>query len=395
VRPGPRRSHHLGTRWRLAAGTGSLALVAAVLAGCTSSTGTTPAADAVGRAVPLASSTVAATTTWATLAMGRLDDPLNTFWQLLALTGGSWELATPPGVASNGGLMVAARPQSVLAGFGPSQDLRFSPLAHSTDQGSSWDPGVLPAGLARVPDALVEGADDSLALLRSGRGTVVVTTGDLSTWRTVTTTRALTRVPALSGCRVGALTAVTLDPNGNALLGASCARGGQAGVFAPSSTGWMSAGPGIPGVSGGPTEVLRLDQTPAGTAALVSAGTGVATQLFAMWSTNGLRTWTVSPGLPLDGANLLSTGETAAGGFVVATDGGGATPTASVAAPTAVEWEALASPPAGTASVTATPAGGFDALVPAQSTLSVYGLGSLGWGRVQRLHVDVQYGSSG
>ena len=106
--------------------------------------------------------------------MGRLDDPLNTFWQLLALTGGSWELATPPGVASNGGLMVAAQPQSVLAGFGPSQDLRFSPLAHSTDQGSSWDPGVLPAGLARVPDALVEGADDSLALLRSGRGTVVV-----------------------------------------------------------------------------------------------------------------------------------------------------------------------------------------------------------------------------
>ncbi len=114
-----------------------------------------------------------------------------------------------------------------------------------------------------------------------------------------------------------------------------------------------------------------------------------------MWSTNGLRTWTVSAGLPLDGADLLSTGVTATGGFVVATTGRRPPPPRRWSPrrpPSGSPWPSL---PAGTTSVTATPAGGFDALVPAQSTLSVYGLGSLGWGRVQRLRVDIQYGSSG
>ena len=383
----------------------TLALAAGSLTGCSTSTstststsGTSAAAGAggAGPAVPLASSTVTASTTWATLAMGHLDDPFNTFWELLALAGGSpWQLATPPGVASNGGLAVTARPGSVLAGFGPFQDLQFSPLADSADQGSSWGTGLLPAGLALVPDALAQGTTDSLALLRTGGGAVVASTGDLSTWKPVTTARALARVPALSGCHIAALTAVTLDGNGDALVGASCARGARAGLFAPSSTGWVSVGPGIPGASGGPVKVVRLDQTPAGTAALVSAGTGATARLFGMWSTNGLRTWTVSDGRLLDGAGLLSTGVTPTGGFVIATGGGEAAPAASVITPTAVQWQALPPPPSGTTSVTATPAGGFDAMVPVQSTLSVYGLGGQGWGRVQQLSVDIQYGSSG
>lgn len=376
---------------------GAVALGAGALAGC-SSTGSAPApgAGAVGPVIPLTSSTASADTTWATLAMGHLDDPLNTFWQVVALTAGrSWELATPPGVASNGGLAVAVRPTSVLAGFGPSQFLRFSPLAHTADQGTSWDPGLLPAGLARVPDALVQGDSESLALLRTYGGAVVVSTGDLSTWKPVTTARVLSRVPALSGCGIRSLTAVTLDADGRPLVGASCTRGGQAGLFAPSSTGWASAGPGIPGVSRGPTEVIRLDQTPAGTAALVSTGSGIGARLFGMWSTNGLRTWTVSAALALDGAALFSTGVTGAGGFVVAASGGGSAPTATLITPTASQWQALPALPSGTTSVTATPVGGFDALVPVQSTLSVYGLGSQGWARVQNLRVDIQYGSSG
>ena len=403
-RPGPRLGRS-SIRWGHrpadgrrgpSASIGILAVVAATLTGCSASG--SPSVGGTGGtvpAIPLASSTAAATTSWATLAMGHLGDPLNTFWQLLALTGGSsWQLATPPGVASNGGLALGLQPESVLVGFEPSQYLRFSPLAHSTDQGSSWDPGLLPAGLAAVPDALAGGTGGSLALLRTGGGALVASTTGLSTWRPVTTARALARVPALSGCGVTALTAVAVDATRYALVGASCSRGGQAGLFAPSSTGWSSVGPGIPGLSGGPTEVIRLDQTSAGTAVLASAGTGSSARLYGMWSTNGLRTWTVSTGLPLDGAALLSTGVTAAGGFVVATDGSGAGPTASVITPTGSQWLALPAPPAGTTSVTGTPAGGFDALVPEGSTLSVYGL-DLGWGRVQTLRVDIRYGSSG
>ena len=100
------------------------------------------------------------------------------------------------------------------------------------------------------------------------------------------------------------------------------------------------------------------------------------------------------PGLPLDGASLLSTGVTAAGGFVVSTRRGGAVPSASVLGPMGSQWKSLPPLPSGTTSVTAGPAGSYDALVPVQSTLSVYGLGSTGWARVQTLHVDIPYGSS-
>jgi hypothetical protein len=326
--------------------------------------------------------------------MGHLDDPLNTFWQLLALTGGSWQLATPPGVASNGGLVAATGTSSVLAGYEPSQDLRFSPLAHSTDQGSTWAPGTLPAGLARVPDALAEEVGGhGLALVRTRAGTVLGNDGDLSTWTPVTTAEALASHPGPHGCHLTGLTAVAFDAAGDPLVGAACSRGGQAGIFASTPTGWESVGPGIPGGGGGPTEVLRLVQTATATGALVVAGGGGNARLVTMWSADGLRTWTVSAGLSLDGGALLSTGVTGSGGFVVATDGGG-TRTASEIGASATRWQTLATPPPGTTSVTATSDGGYDALVPKQSTLVVYGLDSAGWGRVQSLRVDIQYGSS-
>jgi hypothetical protein len=375
---------------------GVVVLGAGLLAGCASphspDAGGGPAA--VGPVIPLTSSTVVGTTTWATLAMGHLDDPLNTFWQLLALTGGaSWQLATPPGVASNGGLAISALPTTVLAGFGPSQDLLYSPLARTSDQGSSWQPGVLPAGLSPVPDALVEG-DKPLALLSTAGGKVVAGTGDLSTWTPVTTAAALRRQPAAAGCHLRSLTAVTIDADGSTVVGASCTRGGRVGLFASSSTGFMFTGPDMPGADGGSTQVVRLDQTAAGTAALVSTGSGPAARLFGMWSTDGLRTWTVSAALPLNGSSLLSTGVTAAGGFVVTARGGGTARSSSTLTPAGSPWRPLPPPPSGTTAVTATPVGGYDALAPVGSTLSVYGLVGGGWTRVQQLRVAIQYGSS-
>ncbi len=291
--------------------------------------------------------------------------------------------------------MAAADPSSVLAGFGPSQYLRFSPVARTSDQGSSWQPGVLPAGVSSVPDGLAQDGAESLALVRAGGGRVVASTADLSTWTQVTTATALRRQSGSAGCSLGSLTAVTIDAQGGAVVGGSCARGGRAGLFAPSSGGWKSVGPGIPGGSSGPTQVVRLDQTGAGTSALVTAGSGAKTRLFAMWSTNDLVTWTVSEGLPIGGRSLLSTGVTSDGGFVVSSRSGNATPSASVIDPTGSPWRALPPLPSGTTSVTAVPSGSYDALVPVQSTLSVYALASSSWVRVQRLRVAIPYGSSG
>ena len=378
------------------AASAAVALGTGLLTACTSPNAgaSGQASSPLGPTIPLTSSSVAGATTWATLAMGHLDDPLNTFWQLLVLNGSRWQLATPPGVASNGGLVAAVDSTSVLAGFGPSQDLLFSPTARTTDQGSSWQAGVLPSGLSLVPDGLAQGGGESLALLATGGGKVVASTGDPSTWTSVTTASSLRRRSAVADCHLRSLTAVTLGADGTALVGSSCARGGRAGLFEPSSGGWVSTGPGIPGASGGPTEVVRLDQTAAGTSALVSAGSGATTRLYGLWSTNGLRTWTVSAGLPIGGASLLSTGVTAAGGFAVATRSGNAVPSASVLGPTGSRWKALPPLPSGTTSVTAGPAATYDALVPVRSTLSVYQLGSNGWVRAQTLRVAIPYGSS-
>jgi hypothetical protein len=123
----------------------ALTFSAGALAACSSSASPAPPSLAsvggIGTVptIPLTSSSAGPTSTWATMALGHLDDPVNTFWQLFVLTGGSprWELSTPPGVASNGGLVASVTADTVLAGFEPSQDLLFSPLAQSTDQGAS------------------------------------------------------------------------------------------------------------------------------------------------------------------------------------------------------------------------------------------------------------------
>ena len=121
----------------------------------------------------LSTSLVTTTGTWAVAVMGGSAAEHNNFWQLFVRPAatGKWRLATPPGVASNGGLVVASPGAgSVVAGFRPSQDLSFSPLATTHDNGTAWTPGLLDAALADVPDALAAapGGAHLLALLASG-----------------------------------------------------------------------------------------------------------------------------------------------------------------------------------------------------------------------------------
>lgn len=394
---------------RALAALGFLTLSAGVVSSC-ATPGDATTADTTSSvaepSIPLTSSSAGGTATWATLALGHLGDPDNTFWQLLHLAHGSahFALATPRGVASNGGLVASvAASGSVLVGFEPSQDLRFSPLAESSDQGANWSPGVLPGGLAPVPDSLSAArGDPELALLRAGGGTVVVSAGDLATWKALVSARTLDSDRAVAACGIRELTGVTTGAFGatgtggvgTPLVGSACAHGGRPGIFASVGGHWEPVGPSLPHVSGGPSEVIRLLGTPDGATALVSADVAGDARLYALWSTDDMKSWTESPGFPLAGARLTSTGTNAAGDFVIVTAGTGSRRSVSTVDPPSGGWRALVPAPAGTAAVVATPQGTLDALVADQSVLDVYALEPGGWNRVQALTVPVQYGSS-
>jgi hypothetical protein len=366
--------------------------------------------------VPLTSSVSSPSATWAALAMGNLHDPLNTFWQLVTLSGdGShWTVTTPPGVASNGGLVVSpGKGGSAVAGFLPSQDLTVSPLAATTGGGATWSAGVLLSGLAPLPDALASPAGGpASALVRGAGGTVVASGGGLVSWHPLVTEHSLTSQPSASSCGVTKITAVGLGrfasvagsgsagssgsagAGSTALIGTTCARGLRPGLFVSSSGQWVQVGPTLPAGVGSPLQVIRLVGTSTGAAALVSTGSGSHASLYALWSADGLRTWTVSPGLDLSGRSLVSTGTTPSGGFVVSAAPVGGRGSAWVVEPSAGGWQSLAVTPAGTSSVVATPAGGYDALVVHASVLDAYTLTGGAWRYSQKLRVPIQYGSS-
>ena len=144
-----------------------------LVAGCGSQTipATTPSLRV--QVAPLSTSLVTPQGTWAVAVMGGSAADENNFWQLFVRPAGAtrWSLATPEGVADNGGLVAAsgADGTSLLVGFRPSQELAFSPLATSSDTGKKWTPGLLDADLADVPDAIaVARSGQTLALLGDG-----------------------------------------------------------------------------------------------------------------------------------------------------------------------------------------------------------------------------------
>jgi len=395
-RTGVRRS--LPNRAGIVLVLGAIVLSATVVAACTPTdapSGVSPPAEAV-LPTPLESSTAGPGTSWVVMPMGHLDDPTNTFWQMFYRSGTSsrWELATPPGVASNGGLVATIGSSgTVTAGFEPSQGLLFSPLAQTADLGATWSQGLLPGGLAPVPDALASsGAHQFLALLRDDGGRVVTDGGGLTTWTTVTSARKLASYPSSARCGITGLSAVTHGTDGDPVVGTACAHGSRPGIFESSDGSWHSVGPPLPDTVSGPTRVIRLLDTPAGVTALVSAGKGTPHSLFALWSADG-STWTVSAPLRLP-AGPSSTGVTATGGLVVVTGGAGGRRTASIVDPSGGRWDVLPTPPGGTSAVVDGPDGTIEALIADQSTLHVDALDSDGWHRVQTSGVAIQYGSS-
>jgi hypothetical protein len=222
-------------------------------------------------------------------------------------------------------------------------------------------------------------------------------------WTRLAAPGAIAGSAAGRDCHVTALTAVSLTAAGTPLVGASCARPGVAGIFAQAGAGWRAAGPALSGtLASQPVKVLRLTAGDgAGIMALLQSGTGDAASLLAAWTADGTH-WTVSPPLPLSGAQVLSSGAGpgATAAWVLLSGGRAATiagpRTPSAASTPGAAWRPLPAPPHGTAVLAPGPGGALDALaVSGGSALTVFRLTPAGaWQQTQVISVPVQLGSS-
>jgi hypothetical protein len=337
--------------------------------------------------------------TWATIPMGGTGP--NLFWQLFALpaASGHWTLATPPAVATNGALILAAPDgtgpgaHALVVGIRPSLYLSFSPVISTGDGGSHWATTPPEPGLADVPDALAAAPDGQMIALDRDQRVSHASTASAA-WSTLTSQAAVAATPAGRDCDLTALTAVAYTQAGTPLLGGTCARPGIAGIFAFSSGTWHLAGPALPAaLARERVQILRLTRTGSTLTALLETGSGRSATLVTAWTSDGSSRWTVSPALPLDGASPVSASPGAGGAIAVVLSSG----RGEILDGPHASWQPLPPlPPARVITLAVLAGGTAEALAADGSTLTIWrpATGPARWTRLQDIKVPIQYGSS-
>lgn len=351
---------------------------------------------------PLATSDENSSGSWAALAMGNLDQPLNTFWQLFFRpSGGSrWsDVVEGTAVATNGGLVLAT-PEggSLLVGVLPSNLLHFSPLLSTADGGRTFTPAlVLMNGLAARPNALSGGADGhDLALVGSGTNTQVLQTAPgLNSWQTLVSESHLASSAGGRSCGLVSITAVAEVAN-QAVLGAKCSDRSAVGILAMRNASWRLVGPMLPhSLDSKSVEVLGLRESGDGLTTLLAVSDGSEVSILGAWASAGLAHWTISSAIRFGaGDRVVSFGPGAGlGWFVLAAKPSGSK-SLEVLASTG-SWTELPTPPAQAATVSFGPANSVDVLGVSGTLLTDWRLVSSRWTKSQVITVPIQYGSSG
>lgn len=347
---------------------------------------------------PFATSISTAAGTWASVPMGHLDQPLNTFWQLFLLPaqGGSWtNHAGQLGIADNGGLLLAApSSKSLLVAIRPSFNLKFSTLV-TTESGRSWSP--VPPVQGTIASLAAGTKDDDLALVKDAKGGRVAASSGGSGWRTVVTVSSLASSASGRACAPVALTAVAVGPSGAPLVGASCGRTGVVGVFAYEHGGWRLIGPKVPALAGrSRVDVLSLRSVGGQTTALLSFATRSGTELVDGWAEAG-GAWRLSAGLSLRPADgVVSIGPVPGGGEFILYGSGRSDERLATANARDGSWVALPAPPADTATLAFPASGGADAIAANDTVMTDWVLDASAskWVRHQVVDVDILFGSS-
>jgi len=348
---------------------------------------------------PLTSSVSTSSATWVAVPMGHLDDPLNTFWELFSLPrgGARWSLATPRGMADNGGLVAAVGAgRSALIGIRPSNQLHFSSVNSTRDLGTSYAVGALPRGLIDRPDALATSTRNSRLALVAPREEVLSSSGRLSTWSALLTAGAAAKQPSSAACRLTSLDAVAFDSSGEPLVGGACNRPGAVGLYDLSGN---SIRPQQVHLAAAMTHdtitVLRLDRQGSSTAALLLARRGHRQTVVAVVRAAPGRSWQAGAPYPLAaGQQIRATSSSPAGyGMLLSSPDG----RLAYVEQTAAGWTRLPSLPAATSAVV-TPAGQPPQAITVKGSIFGawrYDPAERRWRHVQSISVPIQYGSSG
>jgi len=339
---------------------------------------------------------------WATIPMGHLDQPLNTFWQLFFRPPGAtlWsDQASALAVATNGGLIVASRGSaSLVVGIRPTNYLDYSPLIVTSDA-RSWSPEGPIGALADEPDALaIAGGGEAMALTSDGSSTrVILSRGRLASWRQIATEQGLARSQAGHLCGPVLLTAVGYASRARAHRGELSPRRHHRHLhLAPGHLASRRAAAAA--------VVAQLDCRSAGSAggqwrpvcARRSHRRGLRRVVVACTSGSELK-WDVSPVMSIVGRqHVVSFGSAGRLGLYVLTSGSADGHLLAVSGQTETSWRRLPSPPSRTAVVVFDPAGRVDALAADDTSFTDWRLvGGDNWKRVQQVRVPIQFGSSG
>jgi len=361
-----------------------------------------PAQAAPSLPTPMATSVETDGATWATIPMGDLSQLANTFWQLLYRPAGSqtWSnQVEATATATNGGLVLASGPGSLVVGVRPSLDLHFTPLIATFGGPSSWSDGLIAQALAARQSALAGTPADALALVAAPHGgsQVLADAGNLSGWHALLSEAPLAGTRPGEICGIGELTSVGFAGN-EPLAGASCAKPGVIGLYGLRGGEWGLVPAVLPAqLRGGQAEVLAMIQLRATAVALVAVVLHRSTYLLTL-SPNGRQGWSSSSPLALGRRQAVASSGPAGSGavFVLVQEASGTELLATVAAGPGSKWQYLVAPPSGTETVAFVRDGTANAFVGKNTNLDIWSLsrGSSRWSKLQVMRVPIQFGSS-
>jgi hypothetical protein len=340
--------------------------------------------------------------TWVTVPMGRLDEPLNTFWELFFRRVGAagWaNQASALAVATNGGLVVSSDgASSLVVGIRPTNYLGFSPLI-VTSNTRTWSPANPIGALADEPDSLaLSQRGGALALVSSGKlAELVSSPRALGHWRRLATKSTLARSRAGRACGVVSLNAVGYLAD-TQLVGTACERAGSLGLFTPAGTSWRTVGSGLfDGLGTRSSAVLGFAATSGGLCVLIKVVLRRGSYLVGACATARASRWRVSAPWRLTGtSDTVSLGP--AGGiglFALVTARSGEARLVVLRA-SDMDWSELSSPPANTATAAFASGGVVDAIVVKGTLFTDWRLDrdGQGWKPIQQIRVPIEFGSS-